>query len=132
MEEKTIKQTIMFKATPHEVYEMLMDSKKHSMFSGEDAKISRKVGGSFSASGSYISGTNLKLVPDKKIVQKWRGSDWDKGVYSTVTFDFKKDKAGTKLEFTQEGMPPNQRDSLSQGWKDYYWDKMKSYIENSK
>lgn len=46
MKTKTIKQTIFFKAEPHDVYEALMDSKKHSKFTGDKAVISRKEGGS--------------------------------------------------------------------------------------
>jgi len=42
---KDINQTVVFKTTPHEVYEALMDSKKHAAFSGGAAKISRAIGG---------------------------------------------------------------------------------------
>jgi hypothetical protein len=42
---------------------MLMDSKKHQSLSGQPAKISRKVGGKFTAWGSHISGFNLALKP---------------------------------------------------------------------
>jgi uncharacterized protein YndB with AHSA1/START domain len=39
---KTVRQTITFKAPPHDVYEALMDSRKHSKFTGDKASISRK------------------------------------------------------------------------------------------
>jgi hypothetical protein len=45
MKTKTIRQTVTFKAQPMEVYDMLMDSKKHKSLSGEEARISKKVGG---------------------------------------------------------------------------------------
>ena len=41
MKTKTIRQSATFKASAHEVYEMLMDSRKHTDFTGEKAKISR-------------------------------------------------------------------------------------------
>jgi uncharacterized protein YndB with AHSA1/START domain len=53
MKTKTIRQTVTFKAAPLAVYEMLMDSKKHKSLSGEEAKISRKVGGPFTAWGKH-------------------------------------------------------------------------------
>jgi hypothetical protein len=56
MRTKTLQQTVMFKASPRQVYDMLMDSKKHRSLSGQPAKISRKVGGKFTAWGSHISG----------------------------------------------------------------------------
>jgi hypothetical protein len=53
---KTLQQTVTFKASPQEVYDMLMDSKKHQSLSGVSAKISNKVGGKFTAWGSHLSG----------------------------------------------------------------------------
>src|SRR6516165_10458316 len=66
MKTKTLQQTVTFKASPHQVYNMLMNSKKHQSLSGEPAKISCKVGGKFTAWGSHISGINLALKPGKK------------------------------------------------------------------
>ena len=40
MKTKTIQQTVRFKAAPQAVYELLMNSKKHSLLSGEKAVIS--------------------------------------------------------------------------------------------
>src|SRR3989338_2069202 len=104
METKTIKQSVTFKTTPHAVYEMLMDSDKHSQLTGGEAKISREIGGTFTAFDGYSEGTNLELIPDKKIVQTWRASDWPEGHYSRVTFLLKEVDAGTRLTFTQTGV----------------------------
>jgi activator of HSP90 ATPase len=129
MEEKTIKQTATFKAGPHEVFEALMDSARHGEFTGGKARISRAVGGKFSTYDGYAEGTNLELVPDKKIVQTWRASDWPKGCYSTVTFTLKAVNNGTKLTFTQVGVPDDQFEDVSQGWKDFYWTPMKRMLD---
>ncbi|MBM2832567.1 MAG: YndB domain-containing protein, partial [Dehalococcoidia bacterium] len=59
-----------------------MDSRKHAKFTGDSATISREIGGKFTAYGDYAEGINLELVPDKKVVQSWRGSDWPEGHYS--------------------------------------------------
>jgi activator of HSP90 ATPase len=128
MKTKTIKQAVSFKAEPHEVYEALMDSKKHSEFTGDKAVISGKVGGKWSAFGGYAEGVNLKLVPDRKIVQTWRSSDFDEGYFSKVTFDLVKTKTGTKLTFKHEDVPSDQASELKQGWIDYYWEPMKKYF----
>jgi uncharacterized protein YndB with AHSA1/START domain len=72
---KLIQQTVTFKASPHDVYEALMDSKKHAAFSGGKASISRKVGGRISAYDGYITGKNIELIPDQEIVQDWRAVD---------------------------------------------------------
>ena len=129
METKTVKQTVTFKANPHDIYEALMDSKKHSKFTGDKASISRKVGGKFSVFDGYSEGTNIELVPDTKIVQNWRASDWPEGHYSKVTYSFKEIPGGTRLTFTQTGVPAAQYDDISQGWRDYYWAPMKEMLE---
>jgi len=129
MKIKTIRQSVTIKATPHEIYEALMDSRKHSKFTEAKASISRKIGGKFKAYGDYISGVNLDLVPDKKIIQSWRGSDWAKGHYSKVTFSLKKVKNGTRLTFRQSGLPEKYYKDINQGWRDYYWKPMKEILE---
>ena len=125
---KNLKQGTMFKASPHEVYEMLMDSKKHALFSDASARISRKVGGKFTAYDGWITGKNLKLTKDKEIIQSWRSEDWPKGHYSTVKFTLKKDGAGTKLIFLQTDIPAADYKDISSGWKEFYWERMKAMI----
>ena len=129
METKTIRETVTLKASPHDVYEVLMDSKKHARFTGGKASISREVGGKFSAFDGYAEGVNLELVPDKKIVQTWRAEDWPEGHYSRVTFSLNKVEGGTRLTFTQSGVPEEQHEDVSQGWQDYYWAPMKDMLE---
>jgi len=97
MKTKTIRQSVTFKASPHAVYETLMDSRKHTRFTGAKAKISRKVNGGFTTYDGYIEGVHLDLVPGKKIVQSWRGSDWPEGHFSKATFSLKKIKTARDL-----------------------------------
>ena len=132
MKTKTIHQTVTFACTPHEFYEIIMDSKKHTAFMIDPAKMSRKVGGKFTAAGGYIQGKNLKLVKDKKIVQLWRGGDFPEGHMSTVTFELQKVATGTKLVFTHEGVPMENYKSINSGWKTYYWDKIKKGLAGLK
>jgi len=129
MKTKTIHQSVIIKANPHEIYEMLMDSEKHSRMIGDEAKISREIGGRVSAWGDYVDGVNLELVPDRKIVQKWRASDWPSGHYSTATFELQETEDATELVFTQKDVPEDFCEGISQGWWDYYWTPMKETLE---
>jgi activator of HSP90 ATPase len=129
METRTIRQSVTIKASPHDVYEALMDSKKHAKFTGGKASISREVGGKFTAYDDYAEGVNLELAPDKKIVQSWRASDWPEGHYSKVTFSLAKTEGGTRLSFTQTDVPEELYDDVAQGWRDYYWAPMKEMLE---
>ena len=127
---KDIEQTVSFKATPHEVYEMLMDSKKHAAFTGGEALISRKEGGEIHAFDGYVNGKNIMLVPDKKIVQEWRSAEigWPEDHFSIVTFTLTKSATGTKLVFKQTAVPAVCYKNISAGWKEYYWEPMQKMI----
>ncbi len=129
MNTKTIKQRVSFKAKPHAVYEALINSKKHAAFSGEKANISSKVGGKFFAYDGYITGKNLELVKDKKIVQMWHASDWEDERFSTVTFIITATTTGCSLSFTHQNVPADQYEQLKQGWIDFYWKPIKEMLE---
>src|SRR6516225_1679415 len=102
----TIRQTVIFNAPPQDVYEVIMDSKKHESLSGERADISREVEGAFKAWGDHISGFNLVLQPGRKIVQAWRAHDWWADHYSIATFDLRKLDGGTELRFRRSAYRP--------------------------
>ena len=129
MKTRTVRQQVTFKAAPHELYELLMDEKKHGAFTQSRTTISRKVGGKISSGDGYIDGFNLELIPDRKIVQSWRASDWPEGHYSRATWEFIPVESGTRMTFIQSGVPEDQYAAISQGWRDYYWVSMKEALK---
>ena len=131
IETKDLRQGAMLRAGPHDVYEMLMDSGRHSAFTDAKARISRKVGGRFTAYDGWIEGRNVRLVKDREIVQEWRGADWPEGHYSTVTITLKGSGSGTRLMLSQKGIPANKYTDIRDGWKEWYWERMKVYIAES-
>ena len=126
---KTILQKVTFNCNPHDVYEAIMDAKKHAKFSKSKVTITKRKGSRFTAYDGYIDGKNIELIADKKIVQYWRGKDWPKGHYSKVTFSFKKTKGGTLLTFTQESVPNKHYGHIKKGWVTHYWTPMKKMLE---
>ncbi len=135
---KEIHQSITLPASPSEVYEVLLDEKKHSAFTGAEAKIHRVVGGEFTAYDGWISGKIIAVAHDKKIVQLWKGNDptWPKDHFSVVTFHLSPTKVGikegTKLILAHENVPDELYEELKQGWKEHYWEKMKEYFKKEK
>jgi len=60
-------------ASPQQVYNAWLDSEAHNaMTDGAGAIQSPIVGAKHEAHGDYISGENLEIIPNKKIVQSWR------------------------------------------------------------
>jgi len=131
METKTIKQVVSFNAAPAEVYELIMDAKKHAAFAGGKVTMSRKPEGKFVVFDGYCHGYNIELTEGKKIVQAWHFVEdgWPDDHYSTCTFLFEPKEGGTKLTFTQTGVPAHKVESLKGGWKEYYWEPMKEYLK---
>jgi activator of HSP90 ATPase len=127
---RVIKQTRLFHAKPMEVYEALIDAKRHAEFTGSAATCDPKAGGKFTAWDGYISGKNLKLVPGRMIVQEWKTTEWPKAhPPSIVEFTFKRAKQGTQLTMVHSKVPAEQAGSYRQGWIDSYWKPLKKYLQ---
>jgi activator of HSP90 ATPase len=121
-------QEVDFKASPQRIYEVLLDSKQFSAFTGMPADISREAGGAFSMFGGMIVGRNVELVPNQRIVQAWRPASWDPGVYSIVRFELVKSGAQTKLALDHTGFPEGDYGHLNEGWKERYWQPLEKYL----
>jgi activator of HSP90 ATPase len=134
METKTIKQNVTFEATPLEVYQLIMDPKKHGAFSGAKASISSKIKGKFEVFGGYIHGYNIELKEGEKIVQAWHFAEdgWPDEHYSICTFLFEASGNKTKLSFEQTDVPEHKAEELAGGWKQFYWQPMKAWLKNNK
>ncbi|TRO49126.1 hypothetical protein E2P47_01735 [Candidatus Bathyarchaeota archaeon] len=126
----TIKQKIRFDASPHEIYEALLDPKKHSEFTGSAATGKAEIGGEFTAWDGYISGKILELEKDKRIVQEWTTTEWPKGYPpSKLELTFRQVDGRTELTMIHSEIPADQEEELKQGWTDYYWEPLKHYFE---
>src|SRR5262249_5248919 len=60
-----------------------------------------------------------------KIVQAWRATGWWPDHYSIATYDIAKTHGGTRLKFTQIGIPPGRYSGHQRGWIETYWTPMK-------
>jgi activator of HSP90 ATPase len=125
---ETIHEELEFPVAPHRIYEALLDSKQFGAFSGVPAEINREPGGAFSLFDGQITGRNVELVPDRRIVQAWRAASWPEGVYSIVRFELQAQGGGTRMIFDHTGFPAKLRDSLASGWKEHYFGPLKKYF----
>ena len=120
---KTITQTVIFKNTkPETLYDMYMDSKKHSKATGGNAKISSRIGSSYSAWDGYITGKTFQLIKGKMIVQSWRSSEFrSSDLDSTFILQFEKKDNDTLLHMIHANVPDHQYKQVKRGWDDFYW-----------
>jgi uncharacterized protein YndB with AHSA1/START domain len=138
---EAIHQEPVFKASRKRVYEALTDAKQFekvvqlsaAMKSGmppgaKPAEISREAGGAFALFGGYVSGRQLELVPNERIVEAWRAGSWDAGIYSIARFELVEQGTGTKIVFDHTGFPKGDGEHLAEGWKINYWQPMEKFL----
>jgi len=128
----TIEHEVTFAGvTPHDLYEALLDEGKFASWSGKPASISREVGGEMSAYDGHVLAKNRELITDQRIVQDWRTGRWPKGFYHRATFSLEPTEAGTRLTFTQTGVPAGAVGVVAQEWEDFYWAPLKLALERT-
>jgi hypothetical protein len=126
---KTIQQSVRFAATPVQLFEMYMDSKKHSAATGGKATLSRKAGGAFTAWNKMLRGRNLMIVPNRMIVQSWRSVNFKPGdADSILILEFSKAPGGGQVDLVHVNVPQQDHKGVAKGWPLYYWKPWKKYI----
>jgi uncharacterized protein YndB with AHSA1/START domain len=125
---KKIEVKVKLDATPEEVYKAWLNSKTHEAMTGQPATISARKGAPYTAWGNYITGKNLELVPNEKIVQTWRSSDFKKSdPDSIIEIRLKSSGKGCELTLIHSEIPPNQPD-YKEGWEDFYFKPIREYF----
>ena len=141
---ESIHQEPVFKANRKRVYEALLDSAQfekvmqisgvmQSMhLPGKPTQISPEPGGTFVLFGGYITGRNIELVPNQRIVQAWRTGGWDPGVYSIARFELVEQGSGCKIVFDHTGFPKGEAEHLASGWKAHYWEPLDKLLTQAR
>ncbi len=129
MSTKTIKQNVRLQAKPADVYDAILDAKKHAAFTGSKATCTPRIGGKFTAYDGYIWGKILELEEGRRIVQAWQTTEWPEDAPpSRVEFIFEEKSGETEVTMIHSEVPASQAESYRQGWIDYYWDPLKEYF----
>jgi activator of HSP90 ATPase len=127
---KAIQQSVQFNASAEELFGMYLDSKIHSASTGGRARISRKVGGTFTAWEGQLRGRNLLIVPKKMIVQAWRATHWPASdPDSILVLRFSKAAGGGQVDIVHANVPEHDHKGVSEGWPKYYWEPWKEYLK---
>lgn len=126
---EAIQQSAEFNASPETLYEIYMDSRKHTKATGSLAKLSRKAGGTFTAFAGTLRGKNLLIVPKKMIVQSWRAKSWHKtDPDSVLILTFSKAASGGRVDLVHVNVPEHDHKGVTQGWQKYYWGPWRAYL----
>ena len=119
-----------FKLKPAVIYRAWLDSSSHSKMTGGKAFCSNKVGKPHTEWNGYITGKNIELFENQKIVQIWRTSEFkEKDEDSILSIDLKETSKGTKLTLTHKNIPEGQT-QYKTGWVKSYLNPMKEYFRH--
>jgi len=130
---KTILQTVRFSVPPERLFDIYMDSRKHSAATDSRASISRRVGGRFTAHDGWIRGKNLVVVPKRLIVQSWRGADWKKTeLDSILILTFSGARGRARLTMVHANVPERSYAGISRGWNTYYWKPWRAHLRRAR
>ena len=129
----TITLSVTLPATPQALYRAWLSSADHTAFTGSPAQVSGRIGASFTAWDGYISGKNVRLVENRRIVQSWRTTEFPAGAPdSNLEILFDKVEAGTRITIIHSEIPHGQISEYRKGWKDFYFTPMKEYFVHKK
>lgn len=131
---ESIKLSAVIPARPERIYEAWLDGREHSAFTGGGtASVDPRVGGAFTAWDGYIQGTTQALEPGRRIVQRWRTTDFPpEAPDSLLEVLLEETPRGTRVTLVHTNIPDGQGQEYKQGWKDYYLAPMKQYFAGNK
>ena len=123
------KMKAVFPVSPSEIYTAWLNGDKHAAMTGAPASGKSELGAEFTAWDGYISGTNMELVPNEKIIQSWRTSEFqDDDQDSLLEIHLKPVDEGCELTLIHSQIPEGQPD-YEQGWHDHYFKPMKDCFQ---
>lgn len=119
-----------FPVTPDQLFDMYLDPKEHSAFTGSLVSIGKSPGSPFLAFDGMLSGTILHVEPKRLIVQTWRSGNWpQEAIDSTLTLSFWPKENGARIELVHANIPEEDFAGVSQGWEKYYWTPWREYLD---
>ena len=118
-------------APPQRIYSAWLDAEEHSAFTGDEATVEPFVGGRHSAFGGYAEGTNLELLPGRRIVQTWRSRDFPEGSPdSRLEVTLEETLGGTVVTILHTEVPTGQAEQYRDGWVKYYLEPLKEFFSS--
>ena len=125
--------TEKFSCRPEDLFDVLTNPPRMMAYTHAPATMEPKAGGAWTMFGGSVHGENVEFEPGKRLVQLWRFSTWEAGVFSKVEMDFTQDREGvTVLKLKQTGIPEEDAHGSAvlpgtdAGWQDRIFKKIRS------
>lgn len=118
---------LVIAADPEEVFAALTNPFQIEIWSGYPADMKAEVGYVFSLWEGDITGVNLEVVPNRRLVQEWFFGEQEE--QSLVEIKLKKENGKTVLDLKHTHIPAEVYEEITEGWREYYLGSMKEMLE---
>lgn len=118
---------LVIAADPEEVFAALTNPFQIEIWSGYPAEMKAEAGYVFSLWEGDITGVNLEVVPNRRLVQEWFFGEQEE--QSLVEIRLKKEGGKTLLELKHTHIPAEAYEEITEGWREYYLGSMKEMLE---
>ena len=122
--------TAEFVATPEVIFKSWLSSEGHTAMTGGIAHMSTEIGAAYDAWDAYISGKNIELEQDRRIIQSWRTSHFaPEAPDSLIEITLESNTEGTLLTLKHQDVPEGQTSYEEYGWNAHYFEPMKKRFD---
>jgi activator of HSP90 ATPase len=114
-------------AEPEEIFLALTNPFTIELWSDSPAKMNANEGTEFELWDGDICGKNLKVVPNKELVQEWYFDDLPEPSIVSIKLHVK--GTGTSIELKHTNIPEDAYENIKEGWEEYYIGAIKRFFE---
>jgi len=119
---------ISIKETAEIVFSAITNPLSLELWTGYPAVMEAVENTEFSLWDGDISGKNLSVAINEKLVQEWYFEDQE--APSIVTIILIRENSKTLIELTHTNIPDDAFENISTGWKAYYFQPLKKFLES--
>ncbi|KAG8901697.1 hypothetical protein FRB99_005169 [Tulasnella sp. 403] len=122
MNTSTVKVESTFAASASDLFDLLTDEQRITMWSRAAAKSKPIEGSEYSIFGGNINGKFVSLEQPGKIVQSWalKSPSWPDNHFATLTTTLTQGSDSTNVVFALSGVPTGQEDEIRNNLNGYY------------
>ncbi|CAL8283130.1 unnamed protein product [Lota lota] len=114
-----------FLTSPTELYRVFLNQEMVQAFTHAPATVEAEKGGRFRLLDGNVVGEFTELVPDERVVMRWRYNTWPCEHYATISLTLSDRASETELKAEFRGVPANEEERTRQGWQRYYFEAIK-------
>lgn len=124
---KDFKKYFIIPAEPEDVYAALTNPFTIELWTGYKAIMDDKAETEFSLWEGNITGRNLEVIQNAKLVQEWYfGDQKEQSIVIIKLFEHKK---GTQVELNHTNIPDEDYENITLGWVEYYFGAIKEFLK---